>query len=227
MPTTLFHHVQHAEEYRQTPMIGAFLRWIRFGGMLASVVLLPLWLLFSQNEHLLPKELAFIGPDKHSNIPLFLQIIFAELGVDVLRMAAIHTPSALSTAMGLIAAVLIGQIAIDVVLFVSEVILSVSLAAIGSFATPSYELSVANKMVRIFLILAVTIFHVPGFVIGLTLVILYLSRIQNLNTPYLWPFIPFNPQALFQVLVRVSVPLSRVRPSIVRPKDNKKQADAG
>ncbi|WLD91889.1 spore germination protein [Alkalihalobacillus sp. AL-G] len=226
-PTTFFHHVQHAEEYRQTPMIGAFLRWIRFGGMLTSVLLIPLWLLFVLNENLLPENLDFIGPAKDSNIPIFVQIIFAELGIDVLRMAAIHTPSALSTAMGLIAAVLIGQIAIDVGLFVSEVILYVALAAIGSFSTPSYELSVANKMVRLFLITAVVLFDVPGFVIGLTLVILFLSRIQNLNTPYLWPFIPFNPQALFQVLIRVSVPLSKVRPSIVRPKDNKKQTNAG
>ncbi len=61
-------------------------------------------------------------------------------------MAAIHTPTPLSTAMGLIAAALIGQIAIDVGLFVPEVILYVSIAAIGSFATPSYELSIANKI---------------------------------------------------------------------------------
>ncbi|WP_257347811.1 spore germination protein [Pseudalkalibacillus decolorationis] len=226
-PTTFFHHVQHAEEYRQTPSIGAFLRWIRFGGMLASVFLLPLWLLFVLNGELLPQNIDFIGPNKDSNIPIFLQIVFAELGIDVLRMAAIHTPSALSTAMGLIAAVLIGQIAIDVGLFVSEVILYVALAAIGSFSTPSYELSVANKMVRLFLLTAVALFGVPGFMVGVTLVFLFLSSIKNLNTPYLWPFIPFNPKALYQVLIRVSVPLSKVRPSIVRPKDNKKQSNAG
>ena len=30
VPTTLFHHLQHAEEYRQAPAIGTFVRWIRF-----------------------------------------------------------------------------------------------------------------------------------------------------------------------------------------------------
>src|SRR5690606_34596056 len=29
-PTTFWHHVQHAEEYRQKPLVGAFLRWSRF-----------------------------------------------------------------------------------------------------------------------------------------------------------------------------------------------------
>ena len=60
-------------------------------------------------------------------------------------MAAIIHPHRLSTAMGLVAAVLIGQIAIDVGLFVPEVILYVAVAAIGNFVTPSYELSIANK----------------------------------------------------------------------------------
>lgn len=41
-PTTLFHHVQHAEEYRQKPIVGAYLRWIRFIAIFLSVFLLPL-----------------------------------------------------------------------------------------------------------------------------------------------------------------------------------------
>ena len=50
--------------------------------------------------------------------------------------------------MGLIAAVLIGQIAIDVGLFVPEVILYASVATVGTFVTPSYELGMANKIAR-------------------------------------------------------------------------------
>ena len=29
-PTTYFHHLQHAEEFRQNPAVGTFLRWVRF-----------------------------------------------------------------------------------------------------------------------------------------------------------------------------------------------------
>jgi stage V sporulation protein AF len=222
-PTTFFHHVQHAEEYRQTPFIGAFLRWTRFAGMLASLLLVPLWLLIAMEPSLLNDKIDFIGPNKKTNIPLFVQIYLAEMGIDVLRMAAIHTPSALSTAMGLIAAVLIGQIAIDVGLFVPEVILYVAIAAIGSFATPSYELSIANKIIRLLLITLVMLFKVPGFVIGITVILIYLASVQNLNTPYLWPFLPFNAKAFMQVVVRIAVPRSNVRPSIVHPQNVNKQ----
>jgi stage V sporulation protein AF len=222
-PTTFFHHVQHAEEYRQTPAVGAFFRWVRFLAMVVSVLLLPMWYLFVLEPQLLPEALDFIGPKESGTIPIIVQLILADFGIDILRMAAIHTPTPLSTAMGLIAAVLIGQIAIDVGLFVPEVILYVSVAAIGSFATPSYELSVANKIVRTSLLILVYFFSVPGFVIGLTITLLLLASIRSLNTPYLWPFLPFNPKAFMQVLVRVSVPLSKSRPSITHPRNPKKQ----
>lgn len=222
-PTTYFHHLQHAEEYRQSPTVGTFVRWVRFIGVIASLILLPLWYLFVLEPELLPKALDFIGPNEDSNIPIILQLFLADIGIEFLRMAAIHTPTPLSTAMGLIAAVLIGQIAIDVGLFVPEVILYVAVAAIGSFATPSYEMSIANKIARLVLLGVVAIFRIPGFVIGITVFFLFLASIRSLNTPYLWPFLPFHPKAFMQIIIRKSVPGAKIRPSIVHPRNRYKQ----
>jgi len=222
-PATFFHHLQHAEEYRQAPLIGSFVRWVRFLGVFASIFFLPLWFLVVLEPSLLPERLAFIGPNETTNIPIVVQIFIADLGLEFLRIAAIHTPTPLSTAMGLIAAVLIGQIAIDVGLFVPEVILYVSVAAIGNFATPSYELGIANKIVRLILLIVVAIFHTPGFFIGITVYLLFLIRTRTLNVPYLWPFIPFYPKALAQILLRRTVPGNRIRPSHLHPQDRFKQ----
>ncbi|WP_332692495.1 spore germination protein [Halalkalibacter lacteus] len=222
-PTTFFHHVQHAEEYRQAPFIGTLLRWTRFIGIVFSLLILPFWLLLTMNPDLLPAALDFIGPNETTNIPVFLQILFAELGIELLRMAAIHTPSPLATALGLVAALLIGEIAIEVGYFTPEVILYVALGAIGMFATPSYELGIALRATRIFLIVAVAIFKAPGFIIGTTLFIFFLVAIKTFAKPYLWPFLPFDPPAIWQILVRSSVPSVRFRPSIVHPQDPVKQ----
>ncbi|KLV27765.1 spore germination protein [Niallia circulans] len=222
-PATFFHHLQHAEEYRQSPMVGTFVRWVRFLGIIASIFFLPFWFLAVLEPSLLPERLAFIGPNETTNIPIVVQIFIADLGLEFLRIAAIHTPTPLSTAMGLIAAVLIGQIAIDVGLFVPEVILYVSVAAIGNFATPSYELGIANKIVRLVLLIVVAIFHTPGFVIGMTLYLLFLIRTTTLNVPYLWPFIPFHPIALAQIIIRRAVPGNKIRPSHLHPQDRFKR----
>ncbi|KRG08721.1 stage V sporulation protein AF [Virgibacillus soli] len=222
-PTTYFHHVQHAEEYRQSPSVGTFVRWTRFIGIWASIFLLPFWYLFVMDPTYLPEQLSFIGPNEQSHIPLIIQLLIADLGVEFLRIAAIHTPTPLSTAMGLIAAVLIGEIAVEVGLFQSEVILYVSIVAVGTFSTPSYELSVANKMVRMFLLLCVAIFKGPGLIIGCTLYIIYLAQSKPLDAPYLWPLLPFNPKGLFNILLRRPVPGAVLRPSVVRPQDRFRQ----
>lgn len=225
-PTTYFHHLQHAEEYRQSPAVGTFIRWCRFLGVFASLFLLPLWLLFVLEPSLLPEQLKFIGPNEKSQIPIILQIFLSELGLMFLRLAAIHTPTPLATAMGLIAAVLIGQIAIDVGLFVPEVILYVAVSTMGSFSTPSYELGIANTLIKLFLLILVSLFKIPGFVIGITIYILFLVNLRSLNSPYLWPFIPFSPRAFLEILIRNSAPGSKIRPSIVQPRNRQKQASS-
>ncbi|WP_277673671.1 spore germination protein [Piscibacillus halophilus] len=222
-PTTFFHHVQHAEEFRQSPLVGSFVRWVRFFAILFSIFLLPLWLLYVLHPELLPPEMSYIGPNEEGNIPILVQLILADIGVEFLRIAAIHTPTAVSTAMGLVAAILIGEIAIEVGLFSPEIILYVAISAMGAYATPSYELSVANKLARLILVIITAILGVKGLVIGFTLYILYLTKTISLNTPYFWPVIPFNAKALYHILFRVPIPLHKVRPSIVHPQDERRR----
>lgn len=218
-PTTFWHHLQHAEEYRNKPLVGAYLRFVRFLSVWASVFLLPLWYLFAIQPELLPENLSYIGPNELGELPLIIQFLMIELGLDMLRMAAIHTPSSLATALGLVAAIMIGQVAVEVGLFINEVVLYLAIAAIGTFATPSYEMSLANRIIRIALLLVTGMFHSYGFIIGTVLLILLLARMKSFGVPYFWPFIPFNLRAFRDVLVRSPIPLKNRRPRILHPKD--------
>ena len=220
MPTTFFDLCQHAEENRQTPFIGTYLRWIRFLGIFFSMFLLPLWMLLVLHPELKPAGLDFIGPDKLGKIPLIAQFLMVEFGVDLLRLAAVHTPTSIASAMGLIAAILVGDVAVKTGLFVNEVVLYMAIAAIGMFATPSYELGLANRIVRLVLLVAVAIFKVPGLVIGTTLLVLLLTLHRSYNSSYLWPFIPFNAKAMAEILFRMPVLTNKKRPSFNKPRDN-------
>ncbi|MDK2895217.1 MAG: stage sporulation protein [Moorella sp. (in: firmicutes)] len=223
LPATLFHHLQHAEEFRQAPLIGTFLRTVRFLGVAISVFLPPLWLLVVLKPELLPPGLSWIGPKKLGAIPLVWQFILAELGIDLMRMAAIHTPTALATALGLIAAVLIGDIAVAVGFFNPEVILYMAIAAVGIFSTPSYELGMANTLVRIALLAGVGLLRLPGFVAVTLGAFLLLLTTKSFGLPYLWPLIPFNGSALKDIFVRPPVPLQKLRPRALHPLDIDRQ----
>lgn len=223
LPTTYFDLVQHAEENRQSPFIGTYLRWVRFFGILGSVFLLPLWYLFAQNTWLRPSWLWFLGADKTGDLPLILQFLMVEVGVDLMRLAAVHTPTPLVTAMSLVSAILVGDIAVKTGLFINEVILYMAVSAIGTFATPSYELGMANRIVRLALLVAVYLYQVPGFVVSATAIFIGLTLVRSFNAPYMWPFLPFNVKALLSIVLRKPQPDHMSRPSINRSKKMRKQ----
>jgi len=223
LPTTYFHQMQHAEEYRQSPTIGVYLRWVRFFAIFVSVFLLPLWFLFSIEPSLLPQSLKYIGPSKVGKVPLIAQFIIAEGAVDVIRMAAIHTPAPLTTSLGLIAALMIGDLAVTIGLFAPEVVMYTAVAATAVFATPSYELGMAHRLARLFLLLMVYIIHLPGFILGSIAMILFAGFTKSFGVPYLWPLVPFNFAALKTVLLRTPVPAQNKRPSILHTQDITRQ----
>ncbi|SHJ65347.1 stage V sporulation protein AF [Anaerobranca californiensis DSM 14826] len=218
-PATIFHHLQHAEEYRQIPVVGTYMRWIRTVAVLFSMFITPLWLALSYQREILPKSLSFIGPEKVGNIPLWVQLLIAEIGIDMIRMATVHTPSPLATALGIIAAFMIGDIAIQVGLLTPEVVLYLAIAALGTFATPSLELGHTLRLFRLFLLSLAAIFQVPGVIGGTLIFLIVAASTKSFGVPYLWPLIPLNINALWTIIVRRPVPIAKSRPSAIKPKD--------
>jgi len=222
-PTTFFHHVQHAEEFRQKPIIGAYVRLLRLLAILVSIFLAPFWLAQVSNPALMPDVFEFMVPDKQLALPIVWQLLAAEFGLGILRMAAVHTPAPLGAALGLVAAMMIGSVAVDVGVFTNEAVLITSIAAIGTFATPSYELSLANQLVRLGLLVATGLFGIFGLVIGVLFWLVMLVRTKSLHTPYFWPILPFNGTALLHVLLRSPVEWNTRRPKILHPVDKKRR----
>ncbi len=225
LPTTFWHHVQHVEEFRQNMTAGTFLRMVRLGAVLLSLLLPPLWLAFALQPRLLPETLAFLGPRDPGIIPLGIQFLLAEFGVEMVRMATVHVPSAQSTALGFIGAFMLGEFASRVGLFGDEAIFYIAVATVGTFATPSFELAMAIRLFRILLLALVIIFKLPGLLGGLLFVILVTALTKSFGVPYLWPAMPFNYKAMKDVLFRLPLPSKLLRPAVLKPKDNDRLED--
>ena len=217
LPTTFWHHVQHAEEYHQTMLVGTFLKVVRLVGIFFSLLLPPVWLVLAMNSHILPEALLFLGPKEPGIIPIAIQFLLAELGLELVRMATIHVPSAQATALGFIGAFMLGEFATKVGLFGNEVVFYIAVAAVGSFATPSVEFAMALRMFRLLLIVLTGLFHLPGFIIGMFVVAVIFVRTKSFGVPYLWPLIPWDFQALKSVLFRLPITDDAERLSVLNP----------
>lgn len=207
LPATIFHFTQHAEDYYQNPIVGTYVRWIRFLALFSSFFLTPLWLLLVFNKELLPESLKFIGPKEVGNIPLFLQFVILELGIDFIRVASIHTPNSLSTSLGIIGGLILSQFAVEVGLFIPETILYMAISGIGTFASPSIEFGLALRIFRLFLLVITGVFKTLGFFLGLIIILIILFKTKSYgDQSYLWPLIPFNKKAFSNMFFRKPVP---------------------
>jgi len=221
LPAVFFDHVQSLEDYRQTPLPGTYLKLVRLAATVTSLFLPVLWLLFALQPDLLPSSLEFIGPKKAGTIPIGWQFVLASLGIDLVRMASIQVPNALATSLGLIGALLLGDFAVKVGLFVPETILYMAIGATSNFAISGFELALTIKLLRFILLILVTLFKLPGFIVGTVIIIGLFLFTKSFGISYLWPLIPFNWNALKSYIARQSIlDLSHRRPNIHSPTDS-------
>ena len=203
-PISIFDHMQHAEEFRQTKVAGSYLRITRFLGVILSFLIVPLWFGLIDFDFF---HLSYFGKIFDVNLDRFsilIQLLLMELGIEFIRMASIHTPNALSTSMGIIAGVIIGEMAISMNILSEQIVLLGAVSAIGSYITPSYELSLANKIVKILIILLVFLFKIWGLIIGILCLIIYLFKLKSFTRSYLYPLFPFNKKAFKKQIFRKS-----------------------
>lgn len=219
LPVTLFHHLQHAEEFHESVTNGTFLRMVRYLAFLLAWLGTPLWLVLAENRHLLPDALQVIGPREPPAIMLGVQFIIGELGIELIRSGLVHTPSALATSLGIIGAVLLGELAVEVGLFNSEVVLYVTISALAFFAIPSWELSVALRLTRVALLVVATAFGPLGLLVGVLVSLLAMALTRSWGVPYLWPVLPFDWQGFLEVIHRLPITRRRRRPWILSPGD--------
>ncbi len=219
LPVTVFHHLQHAEEFHESVINGTFIRWARYLAVLVAWLGIPLWVMFSENQHLLPEALKFIGPEEEVVVPLVAQFIIAEFGMEFIRMGLIHTPTALGASLGIIGAVLLGELAVEVGLFASEAILYVAIAVLAYFALPSWELGVALRLFRLIYLVVLALTGPIGFGIAVVLTIVVMITTRSWDMPYLWPLIPPDWSGLGQILYRRPGTDPGKRPRLLKPGD--------
>jgi len=219
VPVTAWHFTQHAEEYFQNPPVGTYLRWVRTMGIILSMLLIPVWYALVQTPNL-PDWLSWLGPTEESVVPLWFQFVILEMGLDMIRIALVHTPNALATSLGIVGAILLGDLAVTVGIFVPETILYIAVVAIGTFGTPSLEFAWALRLFRFLILFSTFLFHWIGFGISILVTFLIFGLTKSFGLPYLWPLVPFNGPALLRIIFRYPIPNITMRPkAIAKDKD--------
>ena len=208
LPTHFLDFMEEANDYYFPPLVGTYLRYLRIAVMLLSLLITPLWYLLVKDPAQAPEFLRFVAPEEEGSVPLLVQMLLLEFVVDLLKLASLNTPDALSSSFSMLGALILGEFAVQARWLVPEVLVYMAFVAIANFAQPSFELGYALKLMRMVILLLIAAFDVWGLIAGVLLLIFLLATTKPiLGKGYLYPLWPFDGRALRRILLRH--PISR------------------
>ena len=171
IPTSVFDIIEEANDYYFPTLTNVYLKISRAIITIATVFFTPLFLLFMQNKAWIPKAFEFVAIRDVVNIPLIFQLLILELAIDGLRLAAMNTPTMLSTPLSVIAGIVLGEFAVTSGWFNSEVMLYMSFVAVANYTQPNFELGYALKFMRLLLLILTACLNWVGFLIGTVVIV--------------------------------------------------------
>lgn len=171
LPTSILDIIEEANDYYFPTLTGMYLKISRALITFLTIFLTPVFLLFMQNLSWLPKIFAFVAVKDTVNIPLIFQLLMLEVAIDGLRLAALNTPSMLSTPLSVIAGLVMGEFSVKSGWFNAEVMLYMAFVAVANYTQPNFELGYALKFMRLELLVLTAVFNWIGFLVGTVIVI--------------------------------------------------------
>ena len=171
LPTSILDMIEEANDYYFPTVTNIYLKITRTIITIATIFATPLFLLFTMNPKWLPDMFDFILIQDKINIPVAVQLILLELGIDGLRLAAVSTPNMLSTPLSVIAGIVMGEFSVKSGWFNSEVMLYMAFVAVANYTQPNFELGYALKFMRLILIALTGLFDWGGFLAGCIIVL--------------------------------------------------------
>ncbi|MGN0328767.1 MAG: spore germination protein [Lachnospira sp.] len=209
IPSSIFDITEEADDYNFAPVVGTYLRLSRFLFTVITWILTPLWLLLVNNPSWVPEWMKFILVTDDITVPLILQLLILELAVDGLKLAAVNTPTMLSTPLSIVAGIVVGEYAVQSGWFNPESLLYMAVVSVGTYAQTNFEMGYALKFLRVVTLILTQIFGIYGFVAGIIIsVLMVLCNSTITGKSYVYPLIPFDGNMLKRKVIRARLPHS-------------------
>lgn len=207
LPSSIFDIIEEADDYYFPPITGTYLRLSRLVIFFLTLFLTPVWLLLMQNPTWIPEWLSFINLSDEVHVALIFQLLILEFAIDGLRLAAVNTPSMLTTPLSVIAGIVLGEYAVKSGWFSSETMLYMAFVTIANYSQTSFELGYALKFLRVMLLILVSCLNLWGFIIGTIICLVALVSNKTIaGKSYIYPLIPFSFSELKKRIFRPRLP---------------------
>jgi spore germination protein KA len=230
IPTTLNSEMQSPEDYYHRYWFATFIRLIRWGALLAALLAPAFYVAVTTfHQDLIPTDLLMTILASRDGVPFpgMVEALVMLLAFEILQEAGIRLPKPFGQTIGVVGAILIGQVAVIAGLVSPAVVVTISLTAIASYTISSLNLATGIRALRVIFVIAAGFLGVFGVMAAFTMITFQSCALRSFGQPYLAPFAPLSLGDLKDTLVRAPIWAMRMRPRLqgyvepVRQDDNK------
>lgn len=196
MPAGLPHLLHAPDDSAMRWQYGSFLRLLRMFGLILALLLPALYVaLTTFHPQGLPVTLMTSILETQSKVPLtlFPSMLIMLFVFCLINEAGTRVPGALGSGLSIVGGLILGQAAITANLFSPLVIIVVALSGLGSYAAPSYSLTLSIRLAQFFLLILSGLFGFLGLIGGLFLLLMRTSALTSLGYPANAPLMPKRP----------------------------------
>ncbi len=212
-PISFFHLLHTSDDTNMRWQYGTFVRMIRLIGIFITLYLPGIFVAMTM-YHLeaLPLPLIDSIMQSQSSVPLsiFMETVLMLFMFNLINEAGTRVPGMLGSSLSIVAGLILGQAAVEAKLINPLLIIVVATAGLGGHAVPDYSLSIAFRILQLFLVLFATLGGFYGLCLVTVIMICGLCGMTSLGVPYLAPLTPRRSRNL-DLVVRMPIWHQRYR----------------
>lgn len=226
VPALFVQFFQSSEDYYQRADIASLIRLLRFFSFGIALLAPALFIAITTYHHsMLPPALLISLAAQREGVPFptFVEAMIMEITFEILREAGVRMPRSIGSAMSIVGAFVIGTAAVEAGIISAAMVIVVSITAISSFVSPTYDIAIAVRILRFAFMGIAASFGLFGITVGLIALILHLCSLRSFGVPYMSPLAPFNISDQKDTFVRLPRWRMFSRPRLISQQNNVRQ----
>ena len=188
--TSLFHT---SEDSALRWQFGTIVRFLRIVAFFVAIMLPAVYIaLTTFHREMIPTDSLIAIAKARENVPFptIVELLFMELGFELIREAGVRIPGIMGNTIGIIGGLILGQAAVQANLVSPVLIIVIAITGLGNFALPSFSLAFGVRVARIAFIISGAFIGFYGIALCLIVLLGLISSTKSFGVGMLAPIAP-------------------------------------
>ena len=206
VPRLFIENFQTFDDYLNRPYYAAFMRSIRLLSFIISIFLPGAFVAIGLfHQELLPEKMLYnvVVMESNTLFTLTVEALIIHFIYEIVREAGLRVPKSIGHAVSIVGALVIGDAAVTAGLIDAPMLIVVAMTAITSLVETDLYHVIA--VLRIVFIIVAGMSGFFGIMVGVAILVVNLSSVENFGVYFLSPLAPFNKSLLRDTITRLSM----------------------